>query len=109
MFCDDVLAVCVDIGHKKTAIGYVGDECPRYSTASLAGTFHKEGSMTVEIEDGKPVEYNKSIFGENLTCKYKDVQYHNIMEREAGSRLLTSKGLWPVQKFHGVFAAENAN
>lgn len=84
MFCDDVLAVCIDIGHKKTAIGYVGDDCPRYSTSSLAGTFHREEGMQIEMENGVPTEYNKSIFGESLTCKHKDVQYHNVLEKEAG-------------------------
>src|SRR5438067_617260 len=83
MFCDDVLGVCIDIGHKKTAIGYVGDDCPRYSTSSLAGTFHRTGGMNIEVEDGQNIEYNKSLFGENLTCRFKDVQYHNILEKEA--------------------------
>ena len=87
MFCDDVLAVCVDIGHKKTAVGYVGDDCPRYSTWSLAGTYHRDGGMQIEVENDQQVEYNKSIFGENLTCRYKDVQYNDVLEREAGRHI----------------------
>lgn len=82
MFCDDVLAVMVDIGHKKTAIGYIGDDTPRYATSSLAGTFHRAGGMNIEMEDGVSLDYNKSLFGENLTCRFKDVQYHNILEKE---------------------------
>lgn len=87
MFCDDVLGVCVDIGHKKTAVGYIGDDMPRYSTASLSGTLIKDGSMMdVEYEEGMKRKAEPQIFGESLTCKYQGVQYNPILEKEKSRR-----------------------
>ena len=77
----------LDVGHKKSAIGYIGDEFPRYSTASLAGTPYSEGSMDVEL--GGSEESSSLLFGENLTCKYEQVKYHRILKEEASKRGLT--------------------
>lgn len=82
MFCDDVLGVCVDIGHKKTAIGYIGDDAPRYSTSSFAGTRSNQGGMDIEVENGAAVNMNQLIFGENLTCRSEGMKYHHILENE---------------------------
>ena len=50
------MGVVVDIGHKKTAIGYIGDDSPRYSTSSYAGVRTAEAGMDIEVENGKPQE-----------------------------------------------------
>lgn len=79
MFCEDTLGVCVDIGHKKATIGYIGDECPRYSTASIAGSII-QGAMDIEFDGTQ----NRSdwYFGEALTSKYEGVRYQPILEKE---------------------------
>lgn len=81
MFCDDILGVCVDVGHKKTAVGYIGDDCPRYSTSSLSGV-RTDMPMDVEIENGQASTTNL-VFGENLTCRHQGVRYLPILEKEA--------------------------
>jgi actin-related protein len=81
MFCDDILGVIVDVGHKKSAIGYIGDDCPRYSTASMSGVRTDQG-MDVEVENGK-VAVSNLVFGENLTCRHSGVRYQPLLEREA--------------------------
>jgi len=85
MIFDDILGVCVDVGHKKSAIGYLGDDCPRYSTASVCGTRLSEGSMDVEVENGHSLSDPQLVFGENLTCRYRGVRYHPILEKEAST------------------------
>lgn len=84
MISDDILAICMDVGHKKSAVGYTGDDCPRYSTSSLCGTRVSEGKMDIEVENGYKLDPSPLIFGENLTCRFKDVKYHNLLEKETG-------------------------
>lgn len=80
MFCEDTLGICIDIGHKKATVGYIGDECPRYSTASIAGSaIH--GAMDIEYDSNtSPSDW---YFGEALTSKYEDIRYHPILEKES--------------------------
>jgi hypothetical protein len=88
MFSDEILGLVLDVGHKKSAIGYIGDEFPRYSTASLAGTPYSEGAMDIEL-GGSSKETSSLLFGENLTCKYEQVKYHRILKDEASKHPLT--------------------
>ena len=88
MFSDEILGLVLDIGHKKSAIGYIGDEFPRYSTASLAGTPHSEAAMDIEF-GGQSVESSSLLFGENLTCRYENVKYHQILREEASKHPVT--------------------
>lgn len=85
MFCDDILGVCVDIGHKKTAIGYIGDDCPRYSTSSLYGRLKTSPQgMDIEYPPGEEDQGFRTLFGESLTSKYQGVSYESILTNESG-------------------------
>lgn len=79
MFCEDTLGVCVDIGHKKATIGYIGDECPRYSTSSLAGSVSQAG---MDIEFDSAAATTRWYFGEALTSRYEGMKYHHVLEKE---------------------------
>src|SRR3990167_6938553 len=79
MFCEDTLGVCVDIGHKKATIGYIGDECPRYSTSSLAGSM-VQGGMDIEFDQSAAAP--QWYFGEALTSRYEGLKYKQILEKE---------------------------
>lgn len=75
MFCDDILAMSVDIGHGKSVIGYVGDECPRYFTQTQAGKF-TDDSISRTNETGP------YIFGENLKYRYQGIQTAPLLVEE---------------------------
>ena len=75
MFCDDILAMAIDIGHGKTTIGYVGDESPRYFTETRVGEVMEQD---MAIETATP----QYLFGESLKYKYTGIQSKSLLVKE---------------------------
>jgi len=72
MFADDILAVAIDIGSFKTAMGYVGTETPDYICESIYG----KRKSAMEIERGETAGL---LYAEHLLSKKEGTSLHPIM------------------------------
>jgi len=76
MFCDDILAMVLDIGHQKSTIGYVGEEGPKYYINSHAGVPNNQ----TQIPGG--IDYDACLFGENMNVNYKNMDIAPLLVNE---------------------------
>lgn len=80
MFCDDIFALAIDIGHTKSVIGYVGDEAPKYFTHSVVGHLQEpeQGNGGMQIEEDST---NRYCFGEDFPVHLTNIEVDNILEQ----------------------------
>jgi len=60
----------LDFGHHKSAIGYVGDESPKYYVNTFAGIQNDKNSMS----DDKTNIYDNCVFGEAMNVAYQNME-----------------------------------